>query len=151
MPLFKKGTSFQIDETKIAKRSVVPMTKITSTMSSWSGNSIMQDCIVLCNKSISSRTKPKNSFLVFGMVFGEHAEDQEAADAIWNDLWILYNGKDDEKGVFDFLRKLLGSILMIQIAKNNGIWEFEQDPDKALKLSAEEKPDAAIYNLRKKK
>lgn len=150
MPLFKKKTSFMIDPISLSKSFTVPFARMRLTIGS-DNQSIYQRAAKLCRDSLIKRTEPAGSFLVFGMVFGNHAENQEEADAIWADLWKLYNGVGENKELFNFLSKVLGTVLMIEVAKDNGCWEYEPDPEKKEKLGAGERPDAAIYNLRKKK
>lgn len=149
MPLFKKNSRFQVNPDQIKKKFAVPMTRLALTRSNISDLNIYHDVCLLCQASIKARTEPFGSFMVFGMVMGENAEDKKTADAIWEQCWQLFNGDDNPDEVFDFLRKVLGTILMIEVCKDDGIWEFEPDPDKAIKNRNGETPDAVIYNLRK--
>lgn len=144
MPLYKKKTKFEIDPTVLEKKFSVFIARSKK-------ENIYQDIVDICNYSIMRRFEPKGSFLVFGMVFGESAELKDKADNIWNRLWISYNGAANEDQVFNFLKKSLGVMLMIEIAKDEAIWEFEPDPDKKSKLANNDTPDAAIYNIRKRR
>ena len=149
MPLFKKKSRYEVDADNLKAKNSVSITRLANAKSSWSKHSILKDCRDLCKKSIKKRTEPGNSFMLFGMVFGENAEDIDTADKIWADVWKLYNGDKDPDFIFDLLRRLLGTILMIEVAEDSGTWEYEPDPEKRDKLAGGEKPDAAIYNLRK--
>ena len=148
MSLFKKGTSFEVDYTSLEKRIVVPIIKLNNTKSV-NGKKILINIQDICNEVIQSKKEPKNSFLVFGMILGFQSNDKRS-DQIWSDCWKLYGGKPgiDNPELFKFLSKVLGTILMIQVCKDDGIWEFEPDSEKDRKVSLNEKPDAAIYNLR---
>jgi len=144
--LYKKGTSFELDWENLMNRMKTPFKKMESLK--LRDSNLLKIAENLAEKAINKRDKVNNSFLIFGMVFGDHAEDIKEADYIWENFWNLLDGDRNPKLVEAHIKKVLGTLLMIKIAQDSGIWEWEPDQDKKNKLSINEVPDAAIYNLR---
>lgn len=148
MSLFNKRQTFQVDVKRIKDSVHVPIIKLLRAKTNNNFN-LYERIVSLCDNSIKARVKVKGSYLNFGIVFGEYAENKKEADYIWSECWKIWNGDHNHKEVFEFLKKVLGSILMIQVESDDGIWEYEPDSDKKIKIKNGETPDAAIYNLRR--
>ena len=149
MALYKKGTNYQMDVNSLIKKFKRPISQFKNIKTK-SGSSVYDDTVTLFQKFLDERDHPKNSYLKFGMIFGDQSERLEKADEIWEYYSNRYNADQDSQAL-DFVKKLLGIILMITVAQDEGEWEYEPDPDKQLKLGNQETPDATIYNLRKPK
>jgi len=79
----------------------------------------------------------------FGIALGESAKSpKKDVDYLWRRMIELYGDGDEAN---DTIRRVLGTICMMCVAKDSRTWCFKDDMDKKEKLEHNEIPDANEY------
>lgn len=81
-------------------------------------------------------------YFKFAMVIGNKVENQKEADYIWNEMLLIFG--DDSESV-NHIKRVLGTMLMLSVVNDDRKWCYKDDPDKKLKVKADEIPDPTEY------
>ena len=91
-------------------------------------------------------------YFKFAMILGDSGFASKGdVDYLWKRMHEIYaqpgvKAKDSE----DYVKRVLGTICMLSVAKDGRAWLFKDDPEKKKKLADDEIPDATEYFLERK-
>jgi hypothetical protein len=82
-------------------------------------------------------------YFKFAMVLGDSAfSSKHDVDYLWERMGQLYG---TNKASSDFIKRVLGTICMLAVARDPRPWAYKDDPDKKKKVADDEIPDATEY------
>ena len=94
------------------------------------------------------KVKKENSggWIKFAVIVGHrHQAPTEDVKRLWDEMMSIYG--DDERSIIH-IKMILGTICMMCFAQDKREWWVKLDPEKNLKKSLGEVPDAAVYFLK---
>ena len=100
-------------------------------------NRVFREYIEKQDKNISG------GYFRFAFVVGESGQaPKKDVDYLWNRMVQVYG---DSESSYAVIKKVLGTICMIQVGYNNRKWLCSIDPEKRVKVANNEVPDATAY------